>query len=258
MRTLSLLVLVLTLALLGCGPGDMDRVRAVNDQSGENKAREPLVTDSVREWGYFFAADRSAVQGLARGRKGQVTVYRVNRVVPVRGKPGVKLKAGSTLVRLEIAARFPLLGPTTRPALLLQGVPQHLEYTTRQQRDDLKRSRAEVPASADTLAVVIPIRKSAAWWALPQDQRQAYFQKTKAGKGHTAIGAEYVDRVYRKLYHARYAVETADHDFITYFEFKKEHEGDFKRLLGKLRDRKGNPEWGYVDREYEIWLTKLP
>src|SRR5262249_52645914 len=163
----------------------------------------------------------------------------------------------STLVRLETAARFPLLGPGSKPSLLFHGVPQHLEYTTREQSDELKKSRPEVPAARDTIAVIIPIRKSAAWWALPQDERYAHFQKTKAGKGHTAIGAEYVDRVYRKLYHARYAVETTDHDFITYFEFKKKHEGDFKRLLGKLRDTKGNPEWAFVDREYEIWTTKV-
>src|SRR5207244_12562372 len=96
------------------------------------------------------------------------------------------------------------------------------------QRDELaKRSRTELPPSKDTVAVVIPIRKSAAWWALAQDERAAYFQKREDQKGHTAIGAEYVERFYRKLYHTRYAVETTDHDFITYFEFQREHEGDF-------------------------------
>ena len=72
-----------------------------------------------------------------------------------------------------------------------------------------------------------------------------------------SIGANYVDRIHRKLYHTRYAVETRDHDFITYFEFDRAHTDDFQRLLTALRDPERNPEWKYVDREYEIWMTKM-
>jgi chlorite dismutase len=136
-------------------------------------------------------------------------------------------------------------------------VPQHLEYTSKAERADLtKRSRTELPPGKDTVVVVIPIRKSAAWWALAQDERNAHFRKQGDQIGHTAIGAKYVERIYRKLYHTRYAVETTDHDFITYFEFDRSHTDDFKSLLANLRDRKKNPEWKYVDREYEIWMTK--
>ena len=140
--------------------------------------------------------------------------------------------------------------------LLLQGVPQHLEYMTRAQRDKLA-SRPEFAPSKDTVAVVIPIRKSAAWWALAHDERGVHFQKTEGKKGQTAIGASYVDRIHRKLYHTRYAVETRDHDFITYFEFDRTHIEDFKRLISALRDTEQNPEWKYVDHEYEIWMTKM-
>jgi hypothetical protein len=91
---------------------------------------------------------------------------------------------------------------------------------------------------------------------LPADERMAYFQKKGDKIGHTAIGAKYVERVYRKLYHTRYAVETTDHDFITYFEYERKHTEDFKSLLRRLRDSQENPEWTYVDREYEIWMTK--
>jgi chlorite dismutase len=126
---------------------------------------------------------------------------------------------------------------------------------SRAQRDKLS-SRPEFPASKDTIAVVIPIRKSAAWWALAHDERSVHFQQTEGKKGHTAVGAPYVDRIHRKLYHTRYAVETRDHDFITYFEFDRAHTDDFKRLLTALRDTEQNPEWKYVDHEYEIWMTK--
>jgi hypothetical protein len=52
-------------------------------------------------------------------------------------------------------------------------------------------------------------------------------------------------------------VDTTEHDFITYFEFELKHTEDFQNLLAQLRDPQQNPEWNHVDREYEIWLTKL-
>ena len=218
-----------------------------------------MTKDSAWTWGYFFASDdKAAVKGLFGEHKQSLTRYRIDNVVPIRGKAGVDLDTGSSFIRIESAAKLPALANAT-PKLLFQGVPQHLQYTSGEQRTDLtKRSRAELPPGKDTIAVIIPIRKNKDWWALPTDERMAYFQKKGDKVGHTAIGAKYVERVYRKLYHTRYAVETAgDHDFVTYFEFERAHTEDFKSLLTQLRDPMQNPEWNYVDREYEIWMTKL-
>ena len=30
-----------------------------------------------------------------------------------------------------------------------------------------------------------------------------------------------------------------------------------RKVLEQLRDPKQNPEWNFVDREYEIWMTKM-
>ena len=255
MRTLSLLIIAL--AMFGCDSS----TEPAEKQDAQKPAKQPegsapMAKDSAWTWGYFFAApDQAAVEGLSGGRKQSLTLYRGDKIVPIRGEAGVSIKPGSTLVRVETAAKLPATGEKA-PKLLLQGVPQHLEYMSKAQRDKLS-SRAEFPPSKDTIAVVIPIRKSAAWWALAHDERSTHFQKTEGKKGHTAIGAEYVDRIHRKLYHTRYAVETRDHDFITYFEFDRAHTDDFKRLLAALRDTEQNPEWKYVDREYEIWMTKM-
>lgn len=213
--------------------------------------------DSAWTWAYFFAApDKASVEKLCGDRKKSLTLYRVDRVEGVAGEAGVRIKPDSTLVRAETAARLTVPRDAKAPTLLLHGVPQHLEYMSRAQRDKLS-SVPEFPASKDTVAVVIPIRKSAAWWALAHDERSVHFQKTEGKKGHTAVGAPYVDRIHRKLYHTRYAVETRDHDFITYFEFDRKHIDDFKKLVSALRDIEKNPEWKYVDREYEIWMTKM-
>ena len=120
-----------------------------------------------------------------------------------------------------------------------------------------KHSVSELLPSDHTTAVLIPIGKSEEWWKLAQDQRQSYFEKTGKHQGHTAIGLKYVDRVFRKLYHSRYLNSSVGYDFLTYFEFKDSYEEDFRALLAELRDTKKNPEWVFVDREYEIWMTKI-
>ena len=240
---------------------DAISIESATQANGKPTKKEgaTMANDSAWTWGYFFAApDKASVQGLAGERKQSLSLYRVDKVVAVRGKPGVELAAGATLVRVETAAKLPPLGAGAKASLLFQGVPQHLQYTTKAQRDDLtKRSRADLPASKDTVAVIIPIRKTATWWALPVDERMAHFQKSAARIGHTAIGADYVEKIYRKLYHTRYAVENKDHDFITYFEFERKHEQAFKDLVAKLRDPQQNPEGNFVDHEYEIWMTKV-
>jgi hypothetical protein len=217
-----------------------------------------MVKDSAWTWGYFFAdKDSARVKALFGEHKHAINVYRVDKVVAVQGKPGVSLDPGSTLIRVESATKLSVPGEAG-PKLLLDGVPQHLQYTTSEQRAELtKRSRADLPPGKDTVTVIIPIRKNPKWWALPTDERMAFFQKRGDQIGHTAIGAKYAEQIYRKLYHTRYAVETTDHDFITYFEFERKHTGAFESLLTHLRDPKQNPEWNYVDREYEIWLTKM-
>jgi hypothetical protein len=239
----------------GCD-GTAEPSQAGQQPAKKTEASGPMVTDSAWTWGYFFdAPDRASVEKLLGNRKQSLSLYRVDRVEAIRGEAGVAIKPGATLVRVEIAARLTMPTEARTPTLLLQGVPQHPQYMSRVQRDKVK-SIPELAPSKDTIAVVIPMRKSDAWWALAHDERSVHFEKMEGKKGHTAVGVSYLDRIHRKLYHTRYAVETRDHDFITYFEFDRAQTDDFKRLLAALRDTEQNPEWKYVDREYEIWMTK--
>jgi hypothetical protein len=245
-------------AEVACGQSPQPSGAKHPDDTTAGQPTTPMGQESAWTWGYFFAGkDAKAIQALAGGRKSALTHYQIEKVNAVQGKPGVALDKGAWLVRMETATRLPLEQAKAQ-GLLFFGLPQHLQYTTGEQRAELaKQSRPELPPGKDTVAVVIPIRKKAAWWAMPVDERMAYFQKKGDKLGHTAIGAKYADRIYRKLYHTRYAVETTDHDFITYFEFERKHTEDFNSLLGQLRDPRQNPEWEFVDREYEIWMTKM-
>ncbi|MCI0527653.1 MAG: hypothetical protein L0Y56_09445, partial [Nitrospira sp.] len=63
--------------------------------------------------------------------------------------------------------------------------------------------------------------------------------------------------IFRKLYHCRYLDPMIPYDFLTYFEFEEQHEKQFRMLSSELRDLRKNPEWYYVQHEYEIWMTKI-
>lgn len=176
----------------------------------------------------------------------RVDRYRVNAIQRVTGAAIGGVEVGALLVRVESSAPFDTdAGPFI-------GVTQHLVYAHAHERRELLRVSA--PESGP-LAVLIPIRKTDSWWALAQDERDALLRPAP-GSGHIAIGARFASRIYRKLYHARYA-GGSEWDFLTYFEFPAECSDDFRDLLQALRDPASNPEWAYVERESELWMTRL-
>jgi chlorite dismutase len=175
----------------------------------------------------------------------RVTRYRVDSLSNVRG-PGLEgIGAGTALCRIEAT------GQLAEPTAPFVGVSQHVVYTTGRERLELGRVSA---AESGPVAVLIPICKSAAWWALAQDERQAYLQS--GVPGHVEIGLKYASVIYRRLYHAR-AVPGSTWDFLTYFEFSPDQTDAFRDLLSQLRDPKSNPEWEFVEREVELWMTKV-
>jgi chlorite dismutase len=191
-----------------------------------------------------FTQDASG-NGLAAG-DARVTGYELDRVNAVRGPLPPDIEAGRRLWRLEATGRLPL---ADAPFI---GATMHLLYTDSATRSEL--ARISSPESGP-VAVLIPIRKNAEWWALAREQRQALVMEG-APHGHLAIGQRYATRIYRRLYHARY-LPGSEWDFLTYFEFPADTTAAFKELLAALRDVERNPEWEFVDREVELWMTRL-
>ena len=201
----------------------------------------------VGPWVYFFAGD------CAQKAEGRFDRYAVEQIVPVKSESFFTGKTAS-LVRLETPVP---LSPECSLEAEFRGVVRHLQYTTQAHRTELQaRSAKEYPASNSTSAVLIPIRKSAGWWGLAQDEQQAHFHKPASRETHATIGFEFADKIYRRLYHSRYFDTLPAYDFLTYFEFPKEAAGAFKELLKGLRDVERNPEWKFVERETEIWMSR--
>jgi hypothetical protein len=176
----------------------------------------------------------------------RVTGYELERMNAVRGALAPGIEVGRRLWRLEATGRLPVA------AAPFIGATTHLLYTDSAVRSEL--ARISSPESGP-VAVLIPIRKNAEWWGLAREQRQALMMGG-APHGHLAIGQRYAARIYRRLYHARY-LPGSEWDFLTYFEFPTDATAAFQELLGALRDVEQNPEWAFVDREIELWMTRL-
>ena len=132
----------------------------------------------------------------------------------------------------------------------LRGVTSHARYTSRAELDALSTVQPPLGRPRARCAALIPIRKTAAWWALAQDERRAIFEERSR---HIAIGLEYLPAVARRLYHGRDLGESFD--FLTLFEFAPEDRPAFEHLLARLR---ASEEWSFTEREVDIRLIREP
>lgn len=216
-----------------------------------------------RTWVLFVASeDEHLLHEIAVQQNARVSKYTIDEITPVIGKVPAGLAPGWGVVRIESDAPIQLpeeFQSTSKGRIItFRGVTENLHYTSETRRQEMNaREHAEFDPSNETTAVLNPIGKSLKWWQLSQDLREAHFKTSDKYKGHTAIGLSYVDRVFRRLYHSRYIGTPAPYDFLTYFEFNDRHRDDFKKLLNELRDKSQNPEWAYIELEYEIWMKKI-
>ncbi|MBH0196759.1 MAG: chlorite dismutase [Nitrospira sp.] len=125
-------------------------------------------------------------------------------------------------------------GKHLKGAGLMHGLTKKANYVpgfSDQLKADLKG--ASDPGSKPYV-IVIPVRKSAEWWALDQDKRAAMMLE------HTEATLPYIKTVKRKLYHSS---GLDDLDFITYFETSRLE--DFHSLILSLEKVK---EFQYTRR----------
>jgi chlorite dismutase len=139
---------------------------------------------------------------------------------------------------------------------VLRGVTSNARYTTRSEKESLVKKQASLGRPASTLAALIPIRKSAQWWELTQDERREIFEERSR---HTAVGLDYLPGVARRLHHCRDlgcndSNEAAPFDFLTLFDYAPADAAAFDDLVAALRE---TPEWQYVEREVDIRLERV-
>jgi hypothetical protein len=177
-------------------------------------------------------------------RGGQSGAWRVTRLAPVKGTALTPTPALSVVHSLSIA--LPILPSQT--SWRLAGVASTLRYVERAEKQQLAAVEADLGRLEASCAALIPIRKSAAWWELTQDERRNIFEDKSH---HIASSLKYLPAIARQLYHCRDLGEPFD--FLAWFEYAPEHAADFEELVTMLR---ATEEWTYVEREVDVRLER--
>ncbi|MBC7927156.1 MAG: chlorite dismutase family protein [Bryobacteraceae bacterium] len=133
---------------------------------------------------------------------------------------------------------------------ILRGVTSNERYVTRGEKELLVAKQAAIGRPEATLAALIPIRKNAKWWSLSQEERRAIFEEQSH---HTRTGLKYLPAVARRLHHCRDLDASQPFDFITLFDYAKADADAFDEMVAALRSTE---EWKFVDREYDIRLSR--
>lgn len=131
---------------------------------------------------------------------------------------------------------------------VVRGVTSHDRYVTRREHDLLAARQPSLGRADASRAALIPLRKSPAWWSLPQDERRSIFEERSH---HVGVALEYLPAVARRLHHSRELGEPFD--FLTWFEYAPRDAERFDELLRRLR---ATEEWDYVQREVDIRLAR--
>jgi len=172
-------------------------------------------------------------------RGGQSGAWRVTLVAPVKGEALPGVPALSITHSASIA--LPILPSAT--SWRLAGVVSNLRYVERTEKEQLAAS-AELGRKEATRAALIPIRKSAAWWELTQEERRKIFED----KSHHIAGSlKYLPAIARQLYHCRDL--GGPFEFLTWFEYAPENATAFEELVVMLR---ATEEWTFVEREVDV------
>lgn len=133
---------------------------------------------------------------------------------------------------------------------VLRGVTSNVRYVTRAERELLVAKQTDLSRPEATRAALVPIRKAAAWWDLPQDERRRIFEESSH---HIKTGLKYLPAIARRLHHCRDLGETEPFDFLTWFDYAPQHAQAFEDLVAELR---ATEEWKFVEREVDIRLAR--
>ncbi len=144
----------------------------------------------------------------------------------------------------------PAVGLPTGAQWFLRGITSNERYVSRAEKTQLIAAQPGLGRPEATCAALIPIRKNAQWWGLPQDERRRIFEESSH---HVAIGLKYLPAVARRLHHCRDLGENEPFDFLTWFEYALSDSAAFDRLVDELR---ASEEWKYIDREADIRLVR--
>src|SRR3954471_6536554 len=158
-------------------------------------------------------------------RGGNSGAWQIISLKPVKGEALAQVPCLSVIHSDAIA--LPLIPSQT--SWRLAGVASHPRSVEREEKPAWPAGHAALGRPEASRAALIPIRKSAAWWDLTQEERRAIFEDKSR---HVAASLNYLPAIARQLYHCRDLGEPFD--FLTWFEYAPENAAAFEELVGTL------------------------
>jgi hypothetical protein len=152
-----------------------------------------------------------------------------------------------------------LLGPLAR-LRVIGGVVRPRTYTGAAMNNFAYAHQVvQQPGRVMPNAFLVPMNKTAAWWAKDWMERHTYFlpryddEGRMKSEGHALASAAGIPCLLRRTYKSTSepAPEGA-YDFVTYFECADADVPTFHQVCASLRDVARNPEWKFV-REGPTW-----
>lgn len=174
---------------------------------------------------------------------GNTGLWTVTKVKTVSGEPILEPK------KIDVLNK-PVSALPDGALWQLRGVTSNVRYVDRAEKRELESKQAALGRPEATHGALIPIRKTAEWWGLTQDERRAIFEESSH---HTAVGLKYLPSIARRLHHCRDLEGKEPFDFLTLFDYAKADSAAFDDLVETLRETE---EWKYVDREIDIRMVR--
>jgi len=151
---------------------------------------------------------------------------------------------------LGSAARLRVIGGVVRPRTYTGAAMNNFAYA---------HQVVQQPGRVMPNAYLVPMSKTAAWWAKDWMERHTYFlpryddEGRMQSEGHALASAAGITCLLRRTYKS--PTEPAPdgaYDFVTYFECADADVPTFHQVCASLRDVARNPEWKFV-REGPTW-----
>ncbi|AKH20367.1 chlorite dismutase family protein [Sedimenticola thiotaurini] len=227
---------------MGMKPMMVERAKILKDTGVFGAFNAYKVT---QEWALLPAETRmnavDEVTSLIEKYKGKVLVdMYLTRGLEAQSDFLIRLHAYDLKSDQEFMVEFAAttLGRYSMPTETLVGVTKALNYIDKKQSPSLNAGlkSATYSAAPPRYFLVVPVKKSAEWWNMTQEER------LKKMEEHTAPTLAYLVNVKRKLYHSTGIDDT---DFITYFETDDiEAFNNLMISLASVPENLYQPRWG--------------
>jgi hypothetical protein len=143
---------------------------------------------------------------------------------------------------------------------ILRGIVTPTSYTGNAMHEfAYARQLAQRPGGEMPNVFIVPMSKTAEWWAKDWMERHTFFlprydeNGRMRAEGHALAAAAGIEALMRRTYkHPEPPAPDGAYDFLNYFECADAHVATFDGVCAALRDRARNPEWAFV-REGPTW-----